>query len=318
MPTPHLPQLEAPGAAQVEQCRGITAANSRSFYAASHLLRGTSRDAAYILYAFCRGADDDVDNAPDVAQALQQHALTRQRLLAMYAGETPTTDLARAFCWVAQRFGIPLDEPLALLDGMAMDLGEVRIRHEDDLLLYCYRAAGVVGRMMSRIMGRSDPLALRHAVDLGVAMQLTNMARDVGEDATRNRIYLPASWLVEHGGKPTDALLPAPNHAVRKSTLRMLHLAEEYYRSGMAGIRLLPWAVRPAMMAAALIYREIGVGVWERGGDGVTQRVRVPGIRKGTLALEALLRTCWAALLTPPHTHQSALHEPLVRLGVTL
>jgi phytoene synthase len=308
--------LPEPTAGDVEVCRAVTAHHSRSFYAASHLLAGDARSASLITYAFCRAADDDVDDAPTLQMALERHQRTRERLTRIYAGEAREDPVGRAFEWVVKTFAVPMEEPMALLHGMAMDLGPVRTADEDALLLYCYRAAGVVGRIMSRILGRSDEVALRHAVDLGVAMQLTNIARDVGEDARRDRVYLPSSWLLEAGGSADEVLRGALTPATRTVTLRVLQLAEDFYRSGMAGIRLLPWTVRPAIAAAALIYRQIGVKVAARGGDGVTTRARVGGAEKLWLAVRALAGSA-AGLLTPePSTHDRRLHAPLLRGGI--
>lgn len=314
MPTPSPERLEG----DLAVCLAVIREHSRSFSSASRLLPRDVRAAAVATYAFCRGADDDVDAAGSAAAARARHERTRARLERIYAGEEMDTPVARAFQWVVQRHGIPRDEPEALLDGMAQDLGEVRVPTPEALLLYCYRAAGVVGRMMSRIMGRSDAAALRRAVDLGIAMQLTNVARDVGEDAERDRVYLPASWLAEEGSGAAEVRERSAAPGILRANRRVLALAERYYESGIGGIGLLPARCRPAIYAAALVYREIGREVARRGGDGVTSRVTVsPGRRAALLAAAAI--GCWTSPAIRNgrgEGHAAELHAPLRRAGL--
>ncbi len=277
-------------AADLAVCSAAIRHHSRSFYAASRLLPAAVRDAAVATYAFCRAADDAVDDAGSPAEARVRHAVTRRQLDRIYDGQPVESASGRAFARVVAASGIPREEPEALLDGMAQDLGTVRIPDEDGVLLYCYRAAGVVGRMMSRIMGRADAEALARAVHLGIAMQLTNIARDVGEDARRDRVYLPATWLAEADGSATMVLQARPSPAVRRVTLRIVALAERYYGSGIAGIGLLPAGCRPAILSAALLYRAIGRRVRARDGDGVTERARVGRTHKAALVALAVAR----------------------------
>lgn len=305
-------------AADALACREAIRRHSKSFTAASRLLPRRIRDAAVATYAFCRAADDAVDDAATPADARTRHADVQRRLDRIYRGEPVDTASGRAFAHVVAAAAIPLAEPQALLDGMAQDLDSVRVADADALLVYCYRAAGVVGRMMSRIMERADPDALARAAHLGIAMQLSNIARDVGEDARRDRVYLPATWLREAGGSHDDALAPRPTAAVRRATHRVLALAETYYASGIAGIGLLPPSCRPAILSAALLYREIGREVAAADGDGVTRRARVSGPRKLALITIALARAAadpaFRAGAIRPDT--SSLHASLQRAGV--
>lgn len=276
--------------ADLATCEAAIRERSRSFHAASRLLPPRVRRAVVATYAFCRAADDAVDAGGTAGDARARHERIRRRLDAIYRGEPVDGAAGRAFAAVVAAARIPRAEPEALLDGMAQDLGLVRIADEDALLVYCYRAAGVVGRMMSRIMGRDDAAALGRAVHLGVAMQLTNVARDVGEDARRDRVYLPASWLAEAGGSGADVLACRPTPPVRAATGRVLALAERFYESGIAGIGMLPASCRPAILSAAILYRAIGRRVAARGGDGVTERARVGAARRAGLVATALLR----------------------------
>jgi phytoene synthase len=305
-------------AADLLACHAAIRQHSRSFYAASRLLPRRVRDAAVATYAFCRAADDAVDDAATAAAARSRHGEIRRRLDRIYAGDRVDTASGRAFARVVAAARIPRAEPEALLDGMAQDLETVRIADEDALLLYCYRAAGVVGCMMSRIMRRDDEEALRRAVHLGIAMQLTNIARDVGEDARRDRIYLPSAWLTAVGGSVEDVLALRATLPVRRVTLRVLDLAETYYRSGIAGIGLLPPSCRPAILSAALLYREIGRRVAASDGDGITSRARVSTRRRVALIVLAALRCAvdprLGARAVRPDT--TALHGALRRAGI--
>jgi len=309
--------VAAPSRADLDACREVIRVHSRSFHAASLLLPRSIRAAAVATYAFCRGADDDVDMAGSEEVARERHQRTRERLARIYAGEVMDTPVSRCFAWVVRSKRIPREEPEALLDGMAQDVGEVRVPDEEALLLYCYRAAGVVGRMMSRIMDRSGADALRRAVDLGIAMQLSNIARDVGEDAARGRVYLPGDWLAAAGSSFDEVLAGKPAPGVLAANRRVLERAEEYYRSGIGGICLLPAASRPAILGAALLYRAIGRRVRARGGDGVSARVRVGGPAKLALLGTAIARCALDPhLRTQPDQHDSALHAPLHRVGL--
>lgn len=312
-----MPLVDA-AAADLAVCSATIRRHSRSFYAASRLLPTAVRDAAVATYAFCRVADDAVDEAGSAADADLRHAGTRRQLDRIYRGESVESAAGRAFGRVVVASGIPRQEPEALLDGMAQDLGTVRIQDEDGLLLYCYRAAGVVGRMMCRIMGRADAEALARAVHLGIAMQLTNIARDVGEDARRDRVYLPAAWLADADGSAHEVLAGRPSPAVRQVTLRIVALAERYYASGIAGIALLPAACRPAILSAALLYRAIGRKVRARGGDGVTERAHVGAPQKAALIAAATARCAFDPRLRRWGSRPDVdlLQAPLRRAGI--
>lgn len=306
----HAPSPTELRAADLAACRAVIRAHAHSFHLASRLLPRPVRDAAVATYAFCRAADDDVDEAGSIADAARRHRARRARLARIYDHGPDDAPVDRAFAWVVRHAAIPRDEPEALLDGMADDVEPRCIADLDELLRYSWRAAGVVGAMMSRIMGRPDVLALRHAGDLGIAMQLTNVARDVGEDARRGRVYLPATWLRAAGSSSDEVLAlgggavdEARSRAVHAVTRRLLGLAEQYYASGIDGIRLLPPSCRPAILSAALLYRAIGRRILARDGDGISSRVRVGGAHK-LLLLGVALGRCVA----DPRLHARAPH----------
>jgi len=253
--------------------------HAKSFTWGARLLpRHYRRDAAAI-YAFCRRCDDAVDDAPDAATAARAVARMRGELDRIYGpgedGELGDPVLL-GFREVVRRRGLPRIHADELLDGMQMDVGRVRYQTFDELLVYCHRVAGVVGLMMARVMGVTDERVLSRADDLGIAMQLTNICRDVAEDARLDRVYLPAE------------LLGAGEAA---AVAELLHRADGYYRSGDRGLVALPGGCEAAIRAARLIYADIGRVIAARGFDVHAGRARVSGARKLWLALRALGET---------------------------
>ncbi|MBM4375850.1 MAG: phytoene/squalene synthase family protein [Deltaproteobacteria bacterium] len=222
--------------------------HARSFRVASLFLPSDSRDDAALVYAYCRELDDAVDEAPSNDDAAE-------RLAAVEAGP-----VARAFREVAARRGFDPTVAHHLVDGMRADLGEVRLADDAALLRYSYQVAGSVGLMMCGVLGVSDPRALPHAVDLGVAMQLTNICRDVREDALRGRVYLPAARLAEVGLTAEDVLDGRAEGArVARVVEELLVLADAYYRSADDGMPFIPSRTRLAIVVASRLYRGIGV-----------------------------------------------------------
>lgn len=298
----HEPSKPAPPecpAADLAACRQLLRRHARSFHAASLLLPRRVRDPACVLYGFCRLADDAVDVHGGRAEAI---ALLHQRLDRAYAGRPLPTPADRALAWVLQAHGMPRALPEQLLQGLAWDAEGRRYETLDDLLHYAARVAGTVGAMMAVLMGARTPAALARACDLGVAMQLTNIARDVGEDARMGRLYLPLQWLRQAGITP-EAWLATPRHgpALAGVVERLLHEADALYARAEAGIALLPADCRPGIRAAARLYAAIGRQVRRAGCHAVDRRAVVPPLRKAWL----LAGTGW-----PARQASSALHAP--------
>jgi phytoene synthase len=272
----------------LEACRTMIRAGSRSFHAASLLLRPEWREPAYALYAFCRLADDAVDLGQDRLAAVGR---LETRLEQIYRGRPRDLPADRAFARVVERFAIPRTLPEALLEGLRWDALGRTYDDLDALEAYATRVAGTVGAMMTLIMGVRDPLVLARATDLGIAMQLTNIARDVGEDAASGRLYLPRRWMVEAGIDPKAWLL-APSFDDRLAAVvrRLLLAAEGLYARAEPGIAALPLGCRPAMLAAARLYAAIGREVERQGGDSVSRRAVVPGRRKAGLLAAAFVQ----------------------------
>ena len=230
---------------------------SKSFFFASLFFSGETKEAAWSLYRWCRYVDDEVDSAPDRVSAGENlDRLTRATELAYLV--KPNDGNFLALHEIAKKYKIPAVYPQELIKGLEMDVMGYEYVALEDLRLYSYRVAGVVGLMMCHIMGVSHPRALAHAVDLGIAMQLTNIARDVAEDYDRGRIYLPAEWLEEQGLSRSKLLDPSHGPLVHDLRLRLLDEADRYYRSGLKGLRYLPLRAALAVSIAGLVYRHIG------------------------------------------------------------
>lgn len=267
-------------------CRAAIRHGSLSFHAASKLLPARVRDPALALYAFCRLADDAVDLGEEKAEAVLR---LRDRLDLVYAGRPVQAAPDRAFAGVVESFDMPRAVPEALLEGLAWDATGRRYATLSELRDYSARVAATVGVMMCVLMRVRDPHALARAADLGVAMQLTNIARDVGEDAAAGRIYLPTDWLSE-AGCPPEAFLadPRPDPQIRAIVARLLAEAERLYQRAEAGVRALPVDCRAGIFAARHIYAGIGTSVARAGHDSVTRRARTSKAQKlGWLGLSA-------------------------------
>ncbi|MDO9527154.1 MAG: phytoene/squalene synthase family protein [Gemmobacter sp.] len=279
--------------ADMAHCRDAIRTGSLSFHAASRLLPARVRDPALALYAFCRLADDAVDDTEDKAPAVLG---LRDRLDLVYEGRPRNAPADRAFAAVVADFEMPRALPDALLEGLAWDASGLQYDSLSDLLAYCARVASSVGAMMCVLMRVRDADVLARACDLGLAMQLTNIARDVGEDARAGRLYIPREWLHEAGVKP-DAFLedPVSTPCVRQLTRRLLDESRNLYVQSETGIAGLPLACRPGIFAARHVYAGIGAAVSGLGYDSITSRARTSGRQKlGWLGL-SLARSMWSS-----------------------
>jgi phytoene synthase len=267
-------------------CRAMIRTGSLSFHAASRLLPARVRDPALALYAFCRVADDDVDEVQDKAHAVLR---LRERLDLIYAGRPEARPSDRAFAAVVKDFDMPRALPDALLEGLAWDAMGRRYRTLADLHAYSARVASSVGVMMCVLMRVRDPDALARAADLGLAMQLTNIARDVGEDARAGRLFLPVDWLEEAGIDPERFLAdPKPSPALARVVRRLLAVADDLYHRAGAGVFSLPSDCRLGIAAARHIYAAIGGEVANAGHDSVTRRARTSRGQKLVLMGQAM------------------------------
>lgn len=263
----------------MSQAKDVIKRNSRSFSLAARLLPKRFRDDVTSLYAWCRTVDDAVDHAANPEEAAATLADLRSDIDRVTAGQTPNRPATH---WIASLIDSGKVDPahaIDLLEGMQMDASGFRVRTDGDLRRYCYHAAGSVGLMMSRLMGVRDPAAQPHAIALGQAMQMTNIARDVLEDAERGRSYLP---------RIANPLSAAPRE-VKCEVKRLLELAEHQYSVAIVGIEYLPSFCRPAIRVALAVYREIGREIQRQGYPILDRRVVVPRWRLLMVASKAAL-----------------------------
>lgn len=265
--------------ADLEACRNLIRTGSYSFHAASRLLPDRVCGPSLALYAFCRVADDAVDEAVNEGQqedvdAKRRAVLSlRDRLDLVYGGTPRNSPADRAFAAVVEEFEMPRTLPEALLEGLAWDAVGKTYDTYSGVLDYSARVAAVVGAMMCVLMRVRDPDVLARACDLGLAMQLTNIARDVGTDARSGRVYLPREWM-EEAGLPVEEFLanPVPDDRIRSVVKRLLTAADRLYFRSESGVGGLPLVCRPGIYAARHIYAGIGAEIARNGYDSVTRR----------------------------------------------
>ncbi len=229
-----------------EACRRMTQHHAKTFYFASHMLPRSKRGDAYAIYAFCRYVDDRIDLAPDEAARVRAFGELRTLLEAAYASESPPDSLLAALPWLtafretSQRRAIPKSYFEELLVGVEMDRGRVRIETWEELDRYCYHVAAVVGLIMVYVLTKPSPELLKPARDLGTAMQLTNILRDIGEDWERDRLYLPASELEKFGLTDEDIARQRTGDPFCAMMRFQIGRARSYYGHAQAGIAGLP------------------------------------------------------------------------------
>ncbi len=289
----------------VAECAAVIAANSKSFHLASRLLPAEVRARAFATSSGRGWRDDAVDERPP---AEQPAALARliEELDAIYEGDDADfgDDLVlRAFRQVVRERRMPRHYPAELLEGMRWDVAGQRYGDVETLLRYCWYVAGTVGLMMSHVMGVRRDDALRNAAHLGMAMQLTNICRDVVEDWGRGRLYLPGEWLAEAGGAELLARVGASRtlpraHAPACAAVvaRVLTLADTLYASGDAGLADLDTACAASIRAARWVYWAIGDVLRRRDCDVTQGRAVVSTPRKLALVARAVAEQARASL----------------------
>ncbi|MCC7483355.1 MAG: presqualene diphosphate synthase HpnD [Burkholderiales bacterium] len=262
-----------------EYCRRRAAASGSSFYYSFLFLPEEKRRAITALYAFCREVDDVVDECRDTTLARTKLAWWREEVAAIHRGAAQHP-VARALAALAARFDLGEARLLEIIAGMEMDLDGNRYPHFDALKLYCHRVAGVVGLLSAGIFGYRDRRTLDYAADLGMAFQLTNIIRDVGEDARRDRIYLPQDELARFGVREDDIVASRETPAFRSLMEFQVARALAYYESAFAA---LPAADRDAQRAGiimAAIYRTLLEEIRADGCHVLRQRVSLTPVRK--------------------------------------
>lgn len=265
-------------ARDTEACQQILRRGSKSFHAASLLLPARLRGEVAALYAFCRVSDDAVDRSTAGGRAVER--LSR-RLDGIYAGRPEEHPIDRSLAEVVRRRSLPRALPDALLEGFAWDEEGRRYETLSELRAYSARVASTVGVMMTILMGERRPEVLARACDLGVAMQLTNIARDVGEDARDGRLYLPLEWLRERQIDP-EAWREAPifRREIGAAVAGLLEEADRLYARADAGVEELPADCRLAISMARMTYADIGRKIRHASYDSVRSRAMTSKARK--------------------------------------
>lgn len=285
MPRSDAPSIQSYSYASIKK-------GSISFAFASSVFGQTIRDRVVKLYAWCRYVDDQID---DESIALQTRKARLDAIAALSFGPEPSSNTPpaiAAFRSLSCEVSLPSEQPADLLLGMRMDLEREEYQTLPQLEVYCYRVAGVVGLMMSHIMGVSDQKAYAHAVDLGNAMQLTNICRDVITDAKMGRIYVPKDWLDE-AGIPSDVNIlkdSATKIDLVYPVERLLKRADELYASGDIGLRYLPFRSALAVAIAREVYSAIGREIRRRGERAWDTRAYTPFYKKLLLAFKGIGR----------------------------
>lgn len=267
------------------EAAAATAAGSKSFYFATRFFPPELARAAHAVYWFCRYTDDLVDECSTVEQGRKDlQSWTEALRNASEQGGDSEHPVLRVFLHTAAEYVIPLEYAFELIEGMRMDLNGTTYRSFEELRLFCYRVASVVGLMMCCVIGFEDAedraRALPHAVDLGIAMQLTNILRDIGEDLERGRIYLPEEEMARFGYSAQELRAHVRNEGFRELMRFQVERARDYYARGNAGIRMLNKSGRFAVKVASDVYREILVRVEKSDFDVFERRAVVPPRQK--------------------------------------
>jgi len=287
----------------ITHSRRLIEQGSKSFARASKLFQAETRDSVTMLYAWCRYCDDVVDGQHlgfhcDDASANPDSLATRvgilrTKTLEAYDGAPQELEF-KALARVVEKHAIDQRYPLDLIAGFTMDAAETRYKTIEDTLAYCYHVAGCVGIMMAQVMGVRDKPTLERACDLGIAFQLTNIARDVVADKALGRVYLPADWLAREGLSPGTMAAPANRPQLFNVVDRLLRLADSYYDSASYGIARLPYRSAWAIASALRIYQAIGHDVRRKGALAWDERASTSRVRKLQIVAGASLDAAMA------------------------
>ena len=274
-PTAARPRIAPDVRAAYERCRAITQDASKTFYLASLFLAGEKRRAVWAVYAFCRTADDVVDRTAPAGDRLHALAELERKLVAAYAGDA-SEPIFIAYADAARRFGIPIEPALALLRGARMDVTIRRYATYEELCEYCYLVASTVGLLVSPILGYASPEALEYGILLGRAMQLTNILRDVGEDALMGRIYLPAEDLARFGYPEGRVFEQAVDDRFVALMRFEIERVRALYAQAEPGIAMLSAESRYTVRLALSLYRRILRAIERNDYNVFTRRAYVP------------------------------------------
>lgn len=274
----------------LDYCRQKAAESHSSFLSGFRFLSVEKRNAITVLYAFCRELDDVVDGCTDPNVAQITLNWWRSDLEKVFNNEMPEHPVHQALKDIQVSFDLPKNEFEALIDGMQMDLEQARYGSFDELKLYCHRVAGVVGRLIARILGFSNPKTLEYADKMGLALQLTNIIRDVGEDARQGRIYLPIEEMQKFDVPANVIMQCKPTDNFVKLMQFQVDRARETYREAML---LLPAADKKSqkvgLIMAAIYYALLNEIDRDGAQNVLTYKIAIPSPRKKRIALKTWL-----------------------------
>ena len=270
----------------IKESNFILSQKGKTFFWAKFLLNKKHATKAVRLYRFCRYVDDVGDEITDKALAHLMLAQIIDELKAGISNHAVISDAIKLF----NESQIDINIPIALVQGVMSDLSLVRIKDDKALIVYCYQVAGTVGLMMSKILDINDNRAFAHAIDLGIAMQITNICRDVSEDAEMDRRYIPASLIGDID--PADLSHPdtQAQRKIRSALAIMIKTADQYYQSGSEGLCFLPIRARLGIAIASALYRHIGINLSNKNYDCWSFRSVVSKKLKFWLTLKILMR----------------------------
>lgn len=272
-----------------QYCQNKTAQSGSSFYYSFKFLSHERRRAITALYAFCREVDDVVDECTDEGVARTTLAWWRGQVADIYTGK-PQHPVAIALVPLVKEFHMPQEHLLEIIDGMEMDLNQHQYEDFKHLQLYCYRVASVVGLLAAEIFGYQDRKTLKYAHDLGIALQLTNIIRDVGEDARRGRIYLPQDEMAQFGVLPNDILAARESEAFQQLMKFQIERAQHFYDQALSELPAIDRKAQRTGLIMAAIYRATLEEVVYTGCHVLRERVSLPPLRKLWIALKTWLR----------------------------
>lgn len=282
-----------------EHARLLTAHYSKSFYISAKMLPQQKRWATFALYGFCRYADNLIDNPRNRSKEDLIHEVNylEHEIKCAYKSGESEHPIIQPFIYVAKKYQIPLEYPLDLLKGVKMDLTEKRYETFDDLYVFCYRVAGVVGLMMTYVLGYKSEKAFKDAEKLGIAMQLTNILRDVQEDKNMGRIYLPQEDFRRFGLSERDIMDEKMHGKMRKMMKFQINRARQYYKSADKGIHYLDRDAQFAIIASSKIYHGILHKIETRNYNPFLGRVYVSQLKKFAILFKEIVRT---RIINPP------------------
>jgi len=260
-------------------CQRVTKAEAKNFYYAFVTLPGPRRRAIYAAYAFCRMCDDIADESMSVEEKLRQLGEVERALEQAEYGQ-PEGPVYQALAHAVEEYGIPWEDLNEVVRGVEMDLTITRYETFDDLRAYCYRVASVVGLICIQVCGYSDPKAREYAIDLGLAMQLTNILRDIREDSELGRIYLPQEELARFGYTEEQLMAGEVNENFEQFMGFQVARARDYFTKGKQLLKLLPLRTRACPSVLGGIYSRVLDRIEDKGYDVYERRISLPSREK--------------------------------------